>query len=124
MSRLSYDYTAWLYHATAWILLRVPDPPHKILIESGEGCYVVAIQNTFMLSSVARVHIGNDSEPESQSLLAIGNASEPESQSLLAIGNDSELESQSLLAIGKRMYMVHEYKNEKEENAKEIEKHF
>ena len=68
--------------------------------------------------------IGNASEPESQSLLAIGNASEPESQSLLAIGNDSELESQSLLAIGKRMYMVHEYKNEKEENAKEIEKHF
>ena len=65
-----------------------------------------------------------DSEPESKSLLAIGNASEPESQFLLAIGNDSELESQSLLAIGKRMYMVHEYKNEKEENAKEIDKHF
>ena len=52
--------------------------------------------------------------------------SEPESKSLLAIGNDSdsEPESQSLLAIGKRMYMVHEYKNEKEENAKEMEKHF
>ena len=47
-------------------------------------------------------------------------------QSLLAIGNDSdsEPENQSLLAIGKRMYMVHEYKNEKEENAKEMEKHF
>ena len=33
-------------------------------------------------------------------------------------------ESQSLLAIGKRMYMLHEYKNEKEKNAKDLNKHF